>query len=77
MSTFIKIKLFVANLFAIPGAFIDACSTLAEATDRNTEAVRAMHRELLSPIKGVEQNTKYVAAARKRELQRNGQPHEF
>ena len=77
MKIFIRIKQAIEHLLAMPGAFIDACNTLAEATDRNTEALHAMHRDLLIPIKAVEQNTKYVAGAQRRELQRSGHPHEF
>ena len=73
MSIITKIK----HVVAMPGRFIEACNTLAEATNRNTEAICAMHRELLSPIKAVEAHTKYVADSERRELQRRGHTHNF
>jgi hypothetical protein len=58
-------------------AFIETCKALTEATDRNTEAVRAMHQELLSPIKGVEKHTEYLATSEEHRLRREGRPHVF
>src|SRR5262249_20885228 len=73
MTMFKRLK----NVLAMPGRFIEACQTLAEATDRNTEAVRAMHRDLLNTIKSVEKHTQYLATSEEHRLRREGRPHVF
>ena len=74
---FTKFKQAFEHLLTMPGAFIRACNTLAATTDRNTEAVRAMHQELLSTIEGVERHVKYLATSEQHRLRQEGRPHVF
>ena len=67
----------IKHVLAMPERFIEACNTLAEATDRNTEAVNAMHRDLLPPIKSVERHTAYLATSEEHRLKREGRPYVF
>ena len=74
---FRKLQNWLRLVFVIPGKFTEACNILAEVTNRNTEAVKAMHSELLSTIKNVETHLKYLSESERRELIRRGVTHIF